>query len=581
MADGQVRVRPGQILASPSQFEHNRFVHKHLKVVKLIGFTGCTSDFELVLHFLEIGVCLEEIILKRTYDDIHYKQNYIYQRADQAKCPAGVKMVIKMQCINMSFNCIFTEFYCESERSWLLSVLVERFGGRRALTTIAQYFEVNNCSIDKSEHGTKYYFYDISSAFGPLFDPISSLGEILSIPLSGSTTYILVNHGNISFDKKGADGREEWNEIKDIAASIWHLSETTSDIHRSLESLLATAFDELYDEIKFFLQNLKPHFVFFDFAYWIPDLALEIGGIKTLFYRVVCPAVSSATLIRSPDKAIFMASTAAELVKPPPGYPSTTVVLRECEAKLLSFVFHEYGKGVTFYERVKKGMTRCDAIAMKTCREIEGNFCDYISTQFEKPVLYTGPVISEPKKEPLEEHGISNWLEKFEPRSVVFCAFGSQLILEKKQFQELVLGFELTELPFLLVVKPPQGTNSVEEALPEGFKERVQEKGLILDCWVPQLEILRHKSVGCFVTHCGYGSMWESLALCDCQLVLLPRPIDHIFNARLMEKQLKVGVEVEKDENDLFTKENLFKAVKCVMDKDSQIGCLVKKNHMK
>ncbi|XP_049391159.1 UDP-glycosyltransferase 79B3-like [Solanum stenotomum] len=104
---------------------------------------------------------------------------------------------------------------------------------------------------------------------------------------------------------------------------------------------------------------------------------------------------------------------------------------------------------------------------------------------------------------------------------------------------------------------------------------------MILDCWVPQLEILKHKSVGCFVIHCGYGSMWESLALCDCQLVLLPRPIDHIFNARLMEQQLKVGVEVEKDENDLFTKENLCKAVKCVMDKDSQIGCLVKENHRK
>ncbi|KAH0747063.1 hypothetical protein KY285_008720 [Solanum tuberosum] len=51
----------------------------------------------------------------------------------------------------------------------------------------------------------------------------SSLGEFLSIPLSGSTAYSLVNHGNISFGKKETDGKEEWNEIKDIAASIWHL----------------------------------------------------------------------------------------------------------------------------------------------------------------------------------------------------------------------------------------------------------------------------------------------------------------------------------------------------------------------
>ncbi|KAM3342030.1 UDP-glycosyltransferase 79B6 [Capsicum galapagoense] len=295
-------------------------------------------------------------------------------------------------------------------------------------------------------------------------------------------------------------------------------AETTADVPGSLETLLATAMDELYDEIKSFLENLKPHF--------------------TVFYLNVCPAAAHLP----PDKTTFMTSTAAELVKPPPG---------------------------------------CDAIALKTCREIEGTFGDFAATQSEKPVLYTGPVLPEPKNESLEEPGLSNWLQKFEPGSVVFCAFGSQTILEKKQFQEIVLGLEMTELPFLLVVKPPEGTNSVEEALPEGFKERVKEKGLILDCWVPQLKILRHQSVGCFVSHCGYGSMWESLALCDCQLVFLPRPPDHLLNARLMEHELKVGVEVEKDENDLFTKENLCKAVKCVMDKDSQIACSMKENHRK
>ncbi|KAM3342027.1 hypothetical protein P3S68_026993 [Capsicum galapagoense] len=318
-------------------------------------------------------------------------------------------------------------------------------------------------------------------------------------------------------------------------------AETTANVPGSLETLLATAMDELYDEIKSFLENLKPHFVIFDFAYWIPELALQIGGIKTVSYRVVCP-----------DKTTFMTSTAAELVKPPPGYPSTTVVLRECEAKLLQFLFDEYGKGVTFLERMQKSRAGCDTIALKTC--------SFFS---------------------LEEHGLSNRLEKFEPGSVVFCALGSQTILQNKQFQELVLGLELTELPFLLAVKPPEETNSIEEALPEGFKQRVKEKGLILDCWVPQLKILSHKSVGCFVSHCGYGSMWESLALCDCQLVFLPRFFDHLLNARLMEHELKVGVEVEKEENDLFTKENLCKAVKCMMDKDSQIACSMKENHRK
>lgn len=97
-------------------------------------------------------------------------------------------------------------------------------------------------------------------------------------------------------------------------------AETTADVPGHLESLLATAMDELQDEIKSFLQNLKPHFVFFDFAYWIPDLALQIGGIKTLVYLLVSPALSSIT----PDKATFMASTAAQIAKPPPGHPSSS-----------------------------------------------------------------------------------------------------------------------------------------------------------------------------------------------------------------------------------------------------------------
>lgn len=88
-----------QIFASPRQFEHNRGVHKHLKLVKLIGFTGCVSDYELVLHFLEIGGSLEEIILKRTFDHFHRKINgmaFIGEQIKQlqANCPAGVKMVL-------------------------------------------------------------------------------------------------------------------------------------------------------------------------------------------------------------------------------------------------------------------------------------------------------------------------------------------------------------------------------------------------------------------------------------------------------------------------------------------------------
>lgn len=76
------------------------FVHKRLKVVKLIGFTWCKSDYKLALHLLEIGRdSLKEIILQPTNDTHPFKFNkvtLIEKRSKQleAKLPPGVKLVM-------------------------------------------------------------------------------------------------------------------------------------------------------------------------------------------------------------------------------------------------------------------------------------------------------------------------------------------------------------------------------------------------------------------------------------------------------------------------------------------------------
>ena len=174
----------------------------------------------------------------------------------------------------------------------------------------------------------------------------------------------------------------------------------------------------------------------------------------------------------------------------------------------------------------------------------------------------------------------ANWLSNFEQGNVVYCAFGSQIKVPKEQFQELLLGFELCGQPFLVALSTPDGCTTVEEALPEGFEERVKGRGLVYGGWMPQTLILEHKSVGCFVTHCGYGSMWESL-LSDCQIVCVPHLCDQILNARLIVEELKVAVEVEREDNGWISKERLSEAIISVMDKDSEVGGLVKYNHAK
>ncbi|KAL7236114.1 hypothetical protein ACSBR1_019396 [Camellia fascicularis] len=68
--------------------------------------------------------------------------------------------------------------------------------------------------------------------------------------------------------------------------------------------------------------------------------------------------------------------------------------------------------------------------------------------------------------------------------------------------------------------------------------------------------------------------MWESL-LSNAQIVLVPHLCDQILNARLMAEELKVAVEVARDENGWFSKESLCKTICSVMNKDNEMDKLV------
>ncbi|KAE8677051.1 Anthocyanidin 3-O-glucoside 2'''-O-xylosyltransferase [Hibiscus syriacus] len=213
--------------------------------------------------------------------------------------------------------------------------------------------------------------------------------------------------------------------------------------------------------------------------------------------------------------------TAEEVMVLPPGYPPSTVKLKAEEAATMLFEAEDFGSGLSFQDRIRKSTIGSDAIAIRTSREIEGPFLDYVGKGFGKPDLLTGPCLPETRTQQLDDEWV-NWLSQFQPGSVVFCSFGSQSGLQKDEFQELAVGFELSGLPFLVALKPPQGCSTVEEALPEGFQERVKERRLVYGGWVPLEPLLYHPDIGCFVNHCGYGTMWEFL-LSDCQIVLIPK----------------------------------------------------------
>ncbi|KAJ8761083.1 hypothetical protein K2173_000762 [Erythroxylum novogranatense] len=356
-------------------------------------------------------------------------------------------------------------------------------------------------------------------------------------------------------------------------------SETTADIPFQLQQLLTRALDLTKPVVESHLLDLKPDLVFFDFACWLPTLARKLGA-KSVHYYLISPA-TVGYLLRTEPKIHGRSLIETDLKQPPPGFPPSSIRLRAHEARGLAAVHvSPSGSGMSFMERQLTSLETCDAVSFKTCLEMEGSYCNYVESKFGKPVILAGPVMPEPPNSTLEEQ-FAQMLENFQDGTLVFCAFGSECVLQKGQFQELLLGLELTGLPFLATLRPPVGVETVESALPEGFEKRIEGRGFVYGGWVQQQLILKHPSVGCFVTHCGSGSLSEVM-INKCQIVLLPNFGDQLINARLMGGDLKVGVEVEKDEESgLFTRDGVYRAVKAVMDDDSEVGKEVRSNHTK
>ncbi|XP_062119849.1 cyanidin 3-O-galactoside 2''-O-xylosyltransferase FGGT1-like [Humulus lupulus] len=353
-------------------------------------------------------------------------------------------------------------------------------------------------------------------------------------------------------------------------------AETTADVPFPLLTFLMTAMDLTRPQLEASLLKLKPHLIFFDFTHWVPE-AVRRFRIKSIHFCTISPATLGYLI--SPERS--ESDQAHDLMEPPPGFPLSAITFRAHEARDLAKVStNEFGSGISFMKRQKLSLNDCDAIAFKTSKEMEGVYSDFVAEQWGKTVLLTGPVVPESPNSVLEGETAA-FLSSFEKGSVVYCAFGSECVLKKEQFQELVLGLELTGRPFMAALKAPFGCETVESGLPDGFTERVGSRGLVHGGWVQQQLILGHGSVGCFVTHCGSGSLLEGLVN-ECQLVLLPNVGDQVVNARIMSGDLKVGVEVEKgNEDGLFTKEGVCKAVETVMELDGHVGKEVRANHKK
>ncbi|KAJ6349923.1 hypothetical protein OIU78_006170 [Salix suchowensis] len=146
------------------------------------------------------------------------------------------------------------------------------------------------------------------------------------------------------------------------------------------------------------------------------------------------------------------------------------------------------------------------------------------------------------------------WLDKQERKSVVFVGFGTEYKMPVKQVHELAHGIELSKLPFIWILRKPEGLD-ISELLPAGFLDRTSDRGNVCLGWAPQPEILAHPAVGGCLFHSGWGSIIESLSHGHPQ-ILMPMVADQGLNAKLLCEK-GIGFHVPSNEDGAYSQDSI------------------------
>ncbi|KAM3732654.1 hypothetical protein ACB098_11G075300 [Castanea mollissima] len=337
-------------------------------------------------------------------------------------------------------------------------------------------------------------------------------------------------------------------------------AEASVDVPADKVEYLKLAYDRLQYPINQFVAEQLPDWIIADFsAHWAVEIAqnYNVGFI----YFVVFSA-ATVVFFGKPLNYFFVgdqkqAWPSPESLTSPPEWLSfpSSVAFRGYEAVWAhAGAYTEDASGISDAARFTK-------------LEFEGEFLSLQEKLMGKPVIPIG--LLPPKRHEETEGNDSSWkttfewLDKQEPKSVLFVGFGSECQLSKAELYEIAYGLQLSQVPFLWALRKPFWAIDDEDSLPSGFIDTTSGKGMVCMGWAPQKEILAHPSIGGSLFHSGWGSAIEMLQFGHC-LVVLPFIFDQPLNARLLVDK-GVAVEVERGEDGSFSRDGIAKAVKLAM----------------
>jgi hypothetical protein len=177
------------------------------------------------------------------------------------------------------------------------------------------------------------------------------------------------------------------------------------------------------------------------------------------------------------------------------------------------------------------------ALVFNSPASLEGSALAHIAPQM-RDVFAIGPIHAMSSAPALptslwrEDDGCMAWLDGHADRSVVYVSLGSLAVISLEQFTEFLSGLVGAGYAFLWVLRPDMVGASQRGVLQEAVDAAGNDKVRVVD-WAPQRDVLRHRAVGCFLTHAGWNSTLEGVVE-GVPLVCWPFFADQQINSRFV-----------------------------------------------